>query len=370
MPPIPPAPIKLAILDDYQCIGAQHFEPLKPAFEITVFRDTLLPYNHPSTPDDVKRQLVERLKPFKVLAIMRERTPLPAELMKQLPNLKLILSNGHRNNSLDLPAAKALGIVITATTGEGRTDKPSPKQRKRKGPDSTTQHAVALILGIARCLAADDKNVKSGLWQTDLTTGLSGKTYATMGLGRLGGSVAKIMYQSFGMRIIAWSNSLTQEAADQKAQDLGLPTEDEGGKIFEVVGKEELFEQADVLSVHYVLSPRSVGIVGAADLALLKPSALFINTSRGPLVTESALLECLEQGRIRGAAIDVYDVEPLPLDSKWRTVKWGEDGRSNVLLSPHMGYVEEETMGNWYEEQVEIAQRWYEGKDLIKVLNP
>jgi phosphoglycerate dehydrogenase-like enzyme len=177
------------------------------------------------------------------------------------------------------------------------------------------------------------------------------------------------MYQSFGMRILAWSNSLTQEAADQKAKDLGLPVEDEDGKVFKVVTKEELFKEADVLSVHYVLSDRSRGIVSGPDLALLKSSALFINTSRGPLVTESDLIEVLEKGKIRGAALDVFDLEPLPADSKWRTVKWGEEGRSKVLLSPHMGYVEEETMNNWYEEQVEIVQRWHEGKELLNVIN-
>jgi phosphoglycerate dehydrogenase-like enzyme len=189
-----------------------------------------------------------------------------------------------------------------------------------------------------------------------------------VGLGRLGVSTAKIMYQAFGMRVVAWSSSLTQEVADQKAKDAGLPVEVDGEKTLRVVGKEELFREADVVSVHYVLSERSRGIVGAEELALMKESALVVNTSRGPLVVEDALLRVLEEGKIRGAALDVFDLEPLPQDSKWRTTKWGEDGRAHVLLSPHMGYVEEHTMGNWYDEQVEIIERWHKGQDLLNVL--
>jgi lactate dehydrogenase-like 2-hydroxyacid dehydrogenase len=366
MPPIPQTPIKLAILDDYQNIASPHFESLKSTFSITVFHDTLLPYNHPSTPPEVKQELVDRLKPFTVISSMRERTPFPQDLLKQLPNLKLLLTTGLRNAGIDMVAAKELGIHVTGATGKGRST--STQTKKKRGPDSTTQHSVALILGIARGLASDDKEVKEGGWEIDLATGLSGKTFSTLGLGRLGGNVAKIMYESFGMRILAWSSSLTQEAADEKAKALGLPAEDEDGKVFTVVSKEELFKQADVLSVHYVLSDRSRGIVGASDLALLKPSALFVNTSRGPLVDEDALLDVLEKGKIRGAAIDVFEIEPLPKESRWRSDKWGKQGTSKVLLSPHMGYVEEETMGLWYEEQVEILERWHKGESLLHVL--
>jgi lactate dehydrogenase-like 2-hydroxyacid dehydrogenase len=298
---------------------------------------------------------------------MRERTPFPADLLKQLPNLKLLLTTGLRNASIDLQAAKSLGIHLTGALGKGRSDSFKSPAKKR-GPDSTTQHTVALILGIARGLASDDAEVKAGGWETDLATGLSGKTFSTLGLGRLGGNVAKIMYQSFGMRIMAWSSSLTQETADEKAKSLGLPVEEDGEKVFQVVSKETLFREADVLSVHYVLSARSRGIVGVEDLALLKPTALFVNTSRGPLVDEDALLDVLEKGKIRGAAIDVFDIEPLPKESKWRTVSWGKEGRGKVLLSPHMGYVEEEAMGNWFDEQVEVVQRWHKGEELLNVL--
>jgi len=263
-------------------------------------------------------------------------------------------------------AAKKLGIPVTGASGSGRTD--SAQKGKKRGPDSTTQHCVALILGIARGLAHDDRTVKEGGWETILAFGLSGKTFGTLGLGRLGVSVAKIMYQSFGMKIVAWSSSLDQHTADRKAAEAGLPVEEDGEKTFKVVSKEELFRTADVVSVHYVLSDRSRGIVAAEDLALMKKNALFINTSRGPLVVEDALLKVLEEGKIRGAALDVFDLEPLKVDSRWRTTKWGTEGRSQVLLTPHMGYVEEETMANWYEEQVEIVERWHKGEELLNVL--
>jgi lactate dehydrogenase-like 2-hydroxyacid dehydrogenase len=293
---------------------------------------------------------------------MRERTPFPANLLSQLPNLKLLLTTGMRNAAIDLPAAKENGIIVTGT--KNSRDKP---QRRR--PDSTTQHTVALILGIVRNLAADDQGVQEGLWQTSLATSLAGKTFATVGLGRLGGTTAKIMWESFGMRVISWSTSLTQEAADQKAKELGLPTEDEEGeKTFKVVSKEQLFKQADVLSVHYVLSERSRGIVGANDLALMKKTAFLVNSSRGPLVDEEALLDILEKGAIQGAAVDVFELEPLPADSRWRNKHWGKDGRSKVLLTPHMGYVEEETLGAWYKEQVEILKIWSKGDELPNVL--
>lgn len=358
MPPVPRSPIKLAILDDYQGIASKHFESLKPNFEITIFPDTLLPYNDPLTPEDVKNKLVERLKPFTVISSMRERTPFPAPLLEKLPNLKLLLNAASRNKGIDMEAASKLGIKVTGASG-----------KPKRGPDSTTQHAIALILGISRNLAWDDKIVKNGGWQTTLATGLSGKTFGTLGLGRLGTNVAKIMYSAFGTKIIAWSSSLTQETADQQARDSGLPTEDEDGeKVFKVVSKEELFSTSDVVSVHLVLGDRSRGIVGEDDLYLMKKSALFVNTSRGPLVQQAALLDALKRGKIRGAALDVFDLEPLPEDSEWRSIKWGEDGRSQVLLSPHMGYVEEGTMNDWYEVQAENARRWYEKEELMHVL--
>ncbi|RDW87799.1 hypothetical protein BP5796_03493 [Coleophoma crateriformis] len=351
------APIKVAVLDDYQGLAKAHFAKLPPKFETTYFPETLLPYNRTSTPEHVKAQLVERLKPFTIISTMRERTPFPRELLEKLPNLKLLHSTAKRNLSLDLEAAKDLGIAVHGAT----------ELKKRNGPDSTTQHCVALILGIARNLAHDDLAVKTGSWQTTATVGLAGKIYGSVGLGRLGLSVTRILVLGFGMKVICWSSSLTQEAADQKAREAGLPVEDEDGeKTFKVVSKDELFKTADVVSLHYVLSDRSRGLVSAKDLALMKPSAFFINTSRGPLVVEADLLRVLKEGKIRGAAIDVFDLEPLPADSEWRTLEWGKNGSSQVLLSPHMGYVEEETLSKWYELTVQNIERWGRGEPLIE----
>jgi lactate dehydrogenase-like 2-hydroxyacid dehydrogenase len=319
----------------------------------------------------VKEQLVERLKPFPLISSIRERTPFPAELLDQLPNLKLLLNTSTRNKAIDTEAAKRLGITVTGTTALGRKQAEIlAKRGGALGPDSTTQHTVALILGLVRNIAADDVAVKSGLWQTGLATSMAGKTFSVLGLGRLGVATARIMYLAFGMRVIAWSTSLTQEAADQKAKEAGLPVEGpDGEKTFLAVSKEELFKQADVLSVHYVLSDRSRGIVSGSDLALMKPSAFIVNTSRGPLINESDLLAVLEAGKIRGAALDVFELEPLPLSSKWRNTEWGKNGTSRVLLTPHMGYVEEEVLRNWYDEVVENIISWTEGRaEEIKIV--
>ncbi|EJT78948.1 hypothetical protein GGTG_04040 [Gaeumannomyces tritici R3-111a-1] len=173
------------------------------------------------------------------------------------------------------------------------------------------------------------------------------------------------MRAAFGMRVVAWSANLTQDAADARAAEAGLPAEDPsspGQKTFRVVTREELFATADVLSVHVVLSVRTRGLVGADDLARMKPTALLVNTARGPVVQESALLDALGRGAIRGAALDVFDLEPLPLDSPWRTTEWGRGGRSQVLLTPHMGYVEKQTLDDWYAVQVENIRRWQKGQ--------
>jgi len=289
---------------------------------------------------------------------MRERTPFPAELISRLPNLKLLLTTGNRNLGLDLPAFKERGIPVAGAVDRAHAGS--------VGSVSTTEHCVAMILAAARNIAQDDLSVKTGGWQTVPAMNLKGKTLGTLGLGRLGLAVAKIMKVAFGMKIISWSTNLTQEAADQKAKDAGLAVEDAdtGEKTFKVVSKEELFSTADIVSVHLVLSDRSRGSVAAKDLALMKPSAIFVNTSRGPLVVEEDLLEVLEKGKIRAAAIDVFNLEPLPLDSRWRTTKWGQDGRSRVLLTPHMGYVEYDTLDSWYDQQVENLLRWEKGEEL------
>jgi lactate dehydrogenase-like 2-hydroxyacid dehydrogenase len=289
---------------------------------------------------------------------MRERTPFPRALIDRLPNLKLLLTTGTRNNSLDLVAFKERGIpvagAVDSTPGKG------------VGTDSTTEHCVAMILALARNIVQDDESVKSGGWQTGFTTGLNGKTLGTVGLGRLGAAVAKIMRLAFRMKIVSWSTNLTQEAADEKAKQVGLPVEDENGeKTFKVVSREEVFSNADVVTLHLVLSDRSRGMISSTDLSRMKKSAFFVNTSRGPLVVEHDLMDVLKKGQIRGAGLDVYEIEPLPADSEWRTVKWGQNGRSHVLLTPHTGYVEEGTIKDWYQQQVENIKRWKDGQALI-----
>jgi lactate dehydrogenase-like 2-hydroxyacid dehydrogenase len=292
---------------------------------------------------------------------MRERTPFPRELISRLPNLKFLPTTGRRNASLDLEAFKARGISVA-----GAADTPTSGG---VGTDSTTQHCVALILALVRNVAPDDQSIKSGGWQTGFASGLTGKVLGTVGLGRLGVSVAKIMHLAFGMKIIAWSTNLRQEAADEKAKEAGLPVEDESGeKTFKVVSREEIFETADIVSVHLVLSERSRGGITGKDLSLMKKSSFFVNTSRGPLVVERDLIDALKRGQIRGAALDVFDLEPLPADSEWRTTKWGMNGASQVLLTPHMGYVEEGTLRSWYQQQVDNIKRWRAGEALVNVL--
>jgi phosphoglycerate dehydrogenase-like enzyme len=287
---------------------------------------------------------------------MRERTPFPAGLIARLPNLKLLLTTGVRNASLDLAAFKERSIPVAGAVDKGG---------KSVGTDSTTEHCVTLIMSTARNIAQDDLSVKTGGWQTSYALGLSGKTLGTVGLGRLGAKVGQVMKLAFNMKVIAWSSNLTQEAADEQAKAAGLPVEDANGeKTFKVVSKEELFKTADVVSIHLVLSDRSRGIISASDLDLMKPSSIFINTSRGPLVVEEDLLDTLNKGKIHAAALDVFEIEPLPLDSKWRTTQWGKDGRSNVVLTPHMGYVEKSTLDEWYRQQVENIQRWEKGEPL------
>lgn len=223
-----------------------------------------------------------------------------------------------------------------------------------------------MILALARNIAADDTAIKAGGWQTDMAVGLTGKTLGVVGLGRLGAAVARIGILAFGMRAVAWSSSLDQAKADEMAEKLGLPTENEyGEKTFQAVSNEELFKQSDVVSLHYVLSERSKGIVGAPELATMKDTALLINSSRGPLIDEPALLDTVSKGRIRGVALDVFEHEPLPADSPWRSQAWGTDGRSRVLLTPHMGYVEEGIMNAWYAETAENVERWLDGREIL-----
>ena len=375
---------KIAVLDDYQGISKAQFSALDPSkFEVVAFNDTLLPYNHPDTPAPVKDELVKRLEPFQIICTrsvpkrheflffdpltekstgtMRERTPFPAELIARLPNLRLLLTTGTRNASLDLPALQSRGIPVAGTADLAGT--------RAAGTDSTTQHCVTLILALARDVVGGDASVKSGGWQTGFATGLAGKTLGVVGLGRLGVTTARIMSTAFGMRVVAWSSNLTQEAADEKARAAGLPIEGaDGEKTFKVVSRDELFRTADVISVHLVLSDRSRGLITSQDLSKMKPSSFLVNTSRGPLIVEKDLLDTVKAGGIAGVALDVFDQEPLPADSEWRSQDWGKNGTSRVLLTPHMGYVEEGAITSWYQQQIANIERWARGESLQTVL--
>lgn len=330
----------IAILDDYGGIASKHFQSIS-GLQVDSFPETLNPAS-----EDGLQALAARLKPYTIISTMRERTPFPASLQSQLPNLKLLLTTGVRNASLDIPHATSQNIVIAGTTGAkpGHPDhsaKESTQAPPPPGYDSTTQHTWALILSICSRIPQDNAALRSNpqIWQSGFSLALGGKTLGLVGLGKLGANAARIGAQAFGMNVIAWSENLTQEKADAAAEGAGLPA-----GTFRAVSKKELFETADVVSLHYVLSPRSRGIVGTEELAMMKETSVLINSSRGPLIDEKALLDALERGIIRGAALDVWWQEPLPADSPWRNYK----GKSDLVMSPHMGYVNE---GEWLSDQ-------------------
>jgi len=307
------SPIRIAILDDYQNVALKmaDWSALATRADIVVFED------HIADPE----ALVERLAPFDIVCVMRERTPLPREVLQRLPRLKLIASTGPRNASIDTSAAKELGIAVTAT---GYKSTP------------TIELTWALILASVRFIVRENERVRDGLWQTSIGEELSGKTLAVLGLGRIGGQVAQIGL-AFGMNVIAWSQNMTPEIA--KAA---------GAKL---VSKDELFREADILTIHLVLSARTRGLVGAAELALMKPTARLINTSRGPIVDEPSLIKGLRSHAIAGAAIDVFDQEPLPPQHPFRSTH-------NVLATPHIGYVTDSLYRTFYGDVVKSITTW------------
>lgn len=308
--------IRIAILDDYQnlALSMADWSRVQAKAEVVVFDRHLGGVG----------EAIEALASFDVLCTMRERMAMPAELIRGLPRLKAITITGRQNRTLDLDAATAQGVAVMAT-----------------GTDAVGQYATAelawgLIIGLLRNIPEESAGMREGGWQTTLGTCLFGKRLGILGLGRLGTRMA-LAGQAFGMDVVAWSPNLTEERAAA------------GGA--RLVGKEELFRDSDVVTLHVVLSERSRGIVTAADLALMKPSAILINTSRGPLVDEDALVEALRQARIAGAGIDVFDREPLPADHPLRALP-------NVLLTPHLGYTVRETFQVFYRETVANLEGW------------
>ncbi|MCJ1473988.1 hypothetical protein MMC13_002644 [Lambiella insularis] len=356
-----PSKPSLAILDDYASIATPKFAHLAPRLTLASFPRTL----PPPTSDEHKAALVARLRPFAVLACMRERTPLPGDVIAQLPNLKLVITSGPKNAAIDVAACTERGIVVAGSPPPEKKEEEGGIPRLAPSLESTKEHTWALILGLARDIARGDAAVQAGGWQTSLATGLAGKTLCVLGLGRVGAAVAHIGAVAFGMRVVAWSSSLTQGRADEAARAYGLPA----GTFAVAASKEALCRAADVLSVHVVLSERSRGMIGGKELGWMKGTALLVNTARGALVEEEGLLACLRRGGIAGVGLDVFEREPLGEGSEWRSGGGGEGGRGRVLLSPHMGYAEEGVMGGWYAEAVENVERWLDGREVVGRLN-
>ncbi len=313
---------KLAILDDYQGVALEmaDWSILPSDIEITVFRDTLADLDAVAT----------RLAPFEILAAMRERTPFPRPLFEKLPNLKLLVTTGMRNGAIDMKAAADHGITVCGTAGN---------------TESTVEMIWALIQAVVRRLPQQDKAAREGKWQTGVGWTLAGRTIGLVGLGRLGARTAAIA-NFFNMRVVGWSENLTAE----RALECGA----------ELVSRAELFSQSDIVSIHLLLSRRTRGLITADDLALMKPDAYLVNTSRGPIVDEKALIDFLRAGRIGGAALDVFDQEPLSKDHPFL-------GLDNTIISPHMAYVTEENLAEFYLETVEDITAWLNG-DPIRAL--
>ena len=304
---------KIAVLDDYQNVALESadWSVLRDRADIAVFR------NHLAEPE----ALIEQLLPFDVLCVMRERTPLLRNVIERLPNLKLIASTGSANASIDMAAAGDRGIAVAHTGYRS---------------DPTIELTWALILTSARNMVTESNSVRSGGWQQTVGTDLRGKTLGLLGLGRIGSQVARVG-SAFGMNLVAWSQDLTSAVAQAVGATL--------------VTKDQLFEQTDVLTIHLVLSGRTRGLVGAAELGKMKPTARLINASRGPIVDEQALISALKNKQIAGAAVDVFDIEPLPASHPFRTLE-------NVLATPHIGYVSDGLYKTFYEDTVSNIRKW------------
>jgi phosphoglycerate dehydrogenase-like enzyme len=309
----------VAVLDDYQgvALSMADWSEVRRRATVDVFRD------HVADP----AALVERLRPYPVVVLMRERTPLPAHVIDRLPALRLIVTTGRRNPSVDVAAARSRGIVVCGT-GSLAT-----------APGELTW---ALILGLCRHLVEEVGNVRSGGWQTTLGTDLAGRTLGVVGLGRIGSQVATVG-RAFGMEVLAWSANLTAE----RAAAVGASA----------VPFEELLSRSDVVTVHQVLSDRTRGHVGDSELRLMKPTAFLVNTSRAAVVDTEAVVEALRDHRLAGAGLDVFDEEPLPADDPLRSVP-------GLLLTPHIGYVTEGVYRRFYAEVVEDILAFLDGTPL------
>lgn len=315
---------RVAILDDYQsaALGMADWKALPPGTEVVVFQDHLseLP------------AVAARLADFDIVVAMRERTPFSRALLERLPRLRLLITTGMRNASIDVAAATARGVVVCGTAGL---------------PYPTAELTWGLILGLFRRIPVEDRATREGRWQVSVGLGLNGKTLGVIGLGGLGSRVAKIG-RAFEMNVLAWSQNLTPE----RAAEVGVA----------LAGRDELLRRSDVVSIHLVLGDRTRGLIGARELALMKPSAYLVNTSRGPIVDEAAMIDALRAGRIAGAGLDVFDEEPLAADHPLRHLP-------NTVITPHLGYVTEETYRIFYGHAIEDIQAYLRGAP-VRVLRP
>jgi phosphoglycerate dehydrogenase-like enzyme len=316
---------RIAVLDDYQSVAHTFtdWSQLPEPAEVVEFHD------HVADPD----ALVARLANFTVVIAMRERTRFSRDVLERLPNLKLLVTTGMRNKSIDVEAATELGITVTGTGSH---------------PTATPELTWGLILATLRHIPQEDAAMRSGGWQQTVGGDLAGHTLGVVGLGRIGTQVAKVG-QAFGMDVVAWSQNLTDERAAQHG--------------VRRVEKDELFATADVVTVHLLWSKRTRGLIGADDFALMKHTAIFVNTSRGPIVDEAALIDVLRTDRIAGAGIDVYDQEPLPRDHPLRELR-------RAVLTPHLGYVTRGTYEVFYREAVEDVAAFLAGSPVRVLTTP
>jgi phosphoglycerate dehydrogenase-like enzyme len=315
--------LRCAILDDYQNVALQmaNWALLADRVDVTTFN---APFESPAA-------AVAALQDFDIVCAMRERTPFGADVLGALPNLKLLLTSGMRNASFDLDTAKARGVVVCGTGAVG---------------NPTAGLAIGLMLELTRKIGFENARMKAGEpWQVTLGEDIEGKTLGVIGLGKLGSHVAAIA-RAMGMKTIAWSTNLTREACEKAGATYAT--------------KEELFSTADVITIHLVLSARSRGLVSRQDLARMKPTSYLINTARGPIVDEAALLEVMQARKIAGAGLDTYSHEPLPTDHPLRRL-------DNVVLTPHLGYVTAENYRRYYPEMVEDIAAWLKGEPVRRI---
>jgi phosphoglycerate dehydrogenase-like enzyme len=315
---------RVAILDDYQDVALRmaDWRSLPTGTDVVVFRD------HVAALD----ALVERLADFDAIVAMRERTPFSRALLTRLSRLRLLVTTGMRNASIDVAAAVERGVVVCGTAGL---------------PYPTAELTWGLILALLRRIPAEDRLTREGRWQSTLGLGLNGKILGLLGLGTLGSRVARVG-RAFEMEVLAWSQNLTAARAAEVGATL--------------VGKDELLARSDVVSIHLVLSDRTRGLIGAREFGLMKPSAHLVNTSRGPIVDEGALVSALREGKLAGAGLDVYEEEPLPVDHPLHHL-------ANTVITPHLGYVTEETYRIFYGHALEDIQAWLKGSP-VRVIRP